>query len=150
MHSNDFGISIEKAKILDIYSGTGSFGLECISRGAGKVTFIENNNQALNILNKNIKNLSVLNQTQIIKKEIENINLSNLFHKYQIIFLDPPFKDNKFINVLEKIKESQIFSKKHLIIIHRERNYEDNFLGTVRVIKEKNYGRSKIIFCVFM
>ena len=49
-HSNLINISIQKANILDLYSGVGSFGIECISRGAEKVTFVENDKNAINIL----------------------------------------------------------------------------------------------------
>ena len=49
---------MKSAKVLDIFAGTGSFGLECISRGASSVVFIENYSNALRILNKNISNIS--------------------------------------------------------------------------------------------
>ena len=51
-HSNLLKINLDGANVLDVYSGIGSFGLECISRGANKVTFIENNSKAVKILKK--------------------------------------------------------------------------------------------------
>ena len=51
-HSNKFKIEINNAKILDFYSGVGSFGLECLSRGAKKVIFVERDKRALQILKK--------------------------------------------------------------------------------------------------
>ena len=51
-HSNDIKTNLENADILDVYSGIGSFGIECISRGAKKVTFVEKNSDALIILKK--------------------------------------------------------------------------------------------------
>ena len=56
-HSKDLKIKFNNALVLDLFAGTGSFGLECISRGASKVYFIENNEKSLEILNKNIKKL---------------------------------------------------------------------------------------------
>ena len=53
-HSNKFKINIDKANILDIFSGVGSFGLECLSRGARYVTFIENYKSVVLILKKNL------------------------------------------------------------------------------------------------
>ena len=53
-HSKEIKVKIERSCILDLYSGTGSFGLECLSRGAKEVTFVENNSNALNLLKKNI------------------------------------------------------------------------------------------------
>ena len=51
-HSNKFNTSILNSKVLDLFSGTGSFGLECLSRGAKFITFVENYPYALNILKK--------------------------------------------------------------------------------------------------
>ena len=59
-HSNKFNFNLENSDVLDLFSGSGSFGLECISRGASKVVFVENYNKALNILNKNILNFQEL------------------------------------------------------------------------------------------
>ena len=52
-HSNEIKVKIEQAQVLDLYSGIGSFGLECISRGAKEVTFVEQDEKAFNILEKN-------------------------------------------------------------------------------------------------
>ena len=56
-HSNFINIEIKDSLILDLYSGTGSFGIECLSRGAAKVIFVENNKLALEILKKILKML---------------------------------------------------------------------------------------------
>ena len=57
-HSNKFDLTIKNSNILDLFSGTGSFGFECISRGSKKITFIENYDEALKILKKNINHLN--------------------------------------------------------------------------------------------
>ena len=57
IHSNKFSINIKKSIILDLFSGVGSFGLECLSRGAKYVTFVENYSGVLPILKKNLSNL---------------------------------------------------------------------------------------------
>ena len=58
-HSNKINFKIKNAFILDLFSGSGSFGFECISRGAKKVIFVENHLEALKILNKNISQLNI-------------------------------------------------------------------------------------------
>ena len=64
--------------VLDLYSGVGSFGLECISRGAKKVTFVEENKNAADILQENLIHLSSNNKAIVINNKIENIFESNL------------------------------------------------------------------------
>ena len=119
MHSNKLNIRIEGSDILDLYSGIGSFGIECISRGANKVTFIEQEKSAYKILEKNLENLKVLKDSKAINNKIENV-INRINHKFSIFFLDPPFVDSEFIENLKMIKINKIFNKRHLVIIHRE------------------------------
>ena len=64
-HSNKVSAKIYKAKVLDLFSGTGSFGIECLSRGAAEVFFFENYRNSLKILKKNISNLKLENKSKI-------------------------------------------------------------------------------------
>ena len=71
-----------------MFSGVGSFGLECLSREANAVTFIENYKTVIPILKKNISNLNVLEKSKIIEKDILNkLNFNNLNSNFDIIFL---------------------------------------------------------------
>ena len=63
-HSKEINIQIENAEVLDLYSGIGSFGIECLSRRAKKVTFIEKDPSAVKILKENLLDLSVENKKQ--------------------------------------------------------------------------------------
>ena len=146
-HSNEVNVNLKNAFILDLYSGIGSFGLECLSRGAKMVTFVEINSKASTILKENLLKLSIGKQAEIIKNRIENIN--NWKKKYNILFLDPPFEDLQFIDNLKELKNQKIYEKNHLIIIHREKNSKDDFEGILKILNEKVYGRSKITFASF-
>ena len=68
-NSNKFNVKISNANILDLFSGSGSFGLECISRGANKVTFVENYKSILNILKRNIESISADGNYEIIEED---------------------------------------------------------------------------------
>ncbi len=148
-HSNLINVEIEKANILDLYSGIGSFGLECLSRGAKKVTFVEQDKNALNILTENLIKLSIIDQAIVLNNKIENILIRKDNEKYNIFFLDPPFSDENFIRSLNLIKKSKIYENKHIIIIHRERNSSDILDNSIRTLITKYYGRSKLIFGIF-
>ena len=146
-HSNLINIKLQNTNVLDLYSGVGSFGIECISRGAKKSTFVENDNKALLILKKNLRNLKIENQTEVFSEKIISF-FSKLRNedKFEIIFLDPPFAENFFIEELKIIKNANICSKNHLIIIHREEKSKDDFLEVMKIVMTKKYGRSKVIF----
>ena len=146
-HSKNEYVDLNDAKILDLFSGTGSFGIECLSRGAKNVTFFENYINSIKILKKNLDLLNLNKQSNIIEKDAYNINRSqNDLIKYDLIFLDPPFKDNKLNQLIEKIKRIKITSKNTLIIIHRNKKISENISKDLIISKEKSYGLSKIIF----
>jgi len=146
-HSNKFNINLENSYILDLFSGVGSFGIECLSRGAKFVIFVENYKGVLPVLNKNLKNLQLTKNYLIIEKDImNNFNFNSLNHKFDIIFLDPPYKEKSLSSVLEKIIESNVLSKEGIIIIHRHKKQLDEFPKKLKIFETKKYGISKIIF----
>jgi 16S rRNA (guanine966-N2)-methyltransferase len=146
-HSNLINVSLENSNILDLYSGVGSFGIECLSRGAKKTTFVENNNNALMVLKENITQLKIEKKSMILEtKVISFLSRLKKSDKYDIIFFDPPFSENFFINELNMIKNSNIYNKNHIVIVHREKKSQDNLSGVMNVLFTRNYGRSSVLF----
>ncbi len=150
MHKKDIKINFKNAKILDLYSGVGSFGIECISRDVNKVIFVERNSTAFNVLKKNVLSLKLSGKVELkyldIKNYLENLEENN---KFDLFFLDPPYRDNSYIEIIKLIKKKRIFSKNHLVVIHREKSCEDEINKILKVNLLKSYGRSKIIFGSF-
>ena len=147
-HSSLIKTKIGKSNILDVYSGIGSFGIECISRGAEKVTFVEQDINATLVLKENLINLSIFNKSIVHNKKIENV-LPDLNEKFNIFFFDPPFKDDSYLQNIQLIKRKKIFKKNHIVIVHREKGTKDEFSDILKMIDSKKYGRSKILFGVF-
>ena len=149
-HSNKFKIDLKNSHVLDLFSGVGSFGIECLSRGAEFVTFIENYRNVLPILIKNLKNLQLENNYMIIEKDImSDFKFNTLNNKFDLIFLDPPYKEKGLSNILEKIIEHKLLSKKGIIIMHRHKKQLDQFPKKLQILEIKKYGISKIIFASF-
>jgi len=149
-HSNKFNLNINNASVLDIFSGVGSFGLECLSRGVDQVVFIESYSEALKILKKNLTNLISKNNYRIIEQDAYDYRtLAQLKYKFNIIFLDPPFKDKNIENILFNIKKNDLLDENGIIIIHRHKNSKDNLTSDFSIVEEKKYGISKIIFLSF-
>jgi 16S rRNA (guanine966-N2)-methyltransferase len=146
-HSNKCGVKIENSNILDLFAGVGSFGLECLSRGSSNLTFVENYNNVLPVLKKNILNLNFQNNSLIIEDDIINIlNFKTFKKKFDIIFMDPPYKEKKLSKILTNIIDNQILNNNGIIIIHRHKKERDEFPNKFRIIEEKVYGISKLFF----
>ena len=146
-NSNKFDCFINEANILDLFSGTGSFGIECISRKAKKVTFVENHNEALLILKKNITSIKAEKKINIIKKNcFDYLNSKNkIDEKFNIIFMDPPYKEEKSNILINAIKEKKILHKNGILIIHRHKKDKIDMTNKLSILDERNYGISKIL-----
>mgnify|MGYP001277722396 FL=1 len=146
-HSKKFNVEIKDANILDLFSGVGSFGLECLSRGASHLTFVENYRGVLPVLKKNLSSLNTFKKYEILEKDILNGSyLKNIDIQFDIIFLDPPYKCSELEEILINISDKKILNKDGIIIIHRHKKEKDNFPKNFKILEEKKYGISKIIF----
>ena len=104
----------------------------------------------MSLLVKNIFDLKLANKTKLLSENIENfIKKLDEKNKFDLIFLDPPYKDNSYLDVINLIKKKKLFKKNHKIVIHRERKSEENLDRVLNIDLLKNYGRSKIIFGSF-
>ena len=149
-HSKKMNIKISNSNILDLYSGVGSFGIECLSRGAEKVIFVENYHKVLPILKKNLNDLKTINNYKILEFDInKNFESNKINDKFDIIFLDPPFKDQNLNKLLININKKNILKKFGIIIIHRHKKENDTLPDSLKIIDKKIYGLSKIIFSSF-
>ncbi|WP_440693199.1 16S rRNA (guanine(966)-N(2))-methyltransferase RsmD [Candidatus Pelagibacter sp. HIMB1695] len=147
-HSNKFKINFENSEILDLFSGTGSFGIECLSRGAKFVTFVENYKEILSILKKNLADLKLDSNYSIIEKNIfDNLNLKEFEKQFDIIFLDPPYKEKNLKDVLLYLIDEKILKIDGIIILHRHKKQIDILPDQINILEEKKYGISKILFC---
>ena len=146
-HSKKFDIDLEKSNVLDLFASVGSFGLEALSRGVKDVVFIENYNEVVRILKKNITNLDLSKKCDVLERDILNdFNFKELNKSFDIIYLDPPFKEKNINSLIMKINKSNILKKNGVIILHRHKNENDQFISESSIIEEKQYGISKIIF----
>ena len=150
-HSRFLKFKIENCEVLDLFSGSGSFGLECISRGAKKILFCENYIPATKILKKNIAILKCEKKADICVEDVFKLlnNKSFLKNKFQIVFLDPPFKEKNIEILLENLNKSNILDKEGIVILHRNKKYKDLLPQKFKIKLEKTYGLSKIIFGSF-
>ena len=140
---NTLQFSFENANVLDLFAGSGSMGIEALSRGAKYVTFIDNSPDCIRQINKNLEEYK--NDYSVIKLDVSNY-INEVASKFDIIFYDPPFEySTEVINVeINKIRNN--LNKNAFIIIHRHLNSSSIVLpNDVELYKEKNYGQSKIL-----
>ena len=88
--------------------------------------------------------------TEIFEEDVFNLEKIDIkFEKYELVFLDPPYKENKVKSLLDIIKNKKILKDNGIILIHRDKKNLDQFPNDFKILITKNYGRSKIIFGKF-
>lgn len=112
-------IDFDGIEVLDFYSGSGSLGLECISRGAKHVTFVERNFEIYKNLIENIKSLEVENHCKVIKSEAIDYSKRLPEKNYDLILADPPFFKDDIYDVVKNIKTNNFLKEEGMIIIER-------------------------------
>lgn len=140
---------VENTCVLDLFAGSGQLGLEALSRGAKKATFCDASRDAVEIVIKNAKKARLFDKCRISACDYNQMirGLSGK-EKYDIIFIDPPYKDRIIGDILKKIVKADIMSDGCIIVC--ESGYEnvlegyDELLETLEISKVSRYSVSYV------
>lgn len=140
---------IPKSRILDLFAGSGALGIESLSRGAEYAVFCDKSYKASEILKKNIEKTHFEEKSTIITKDYLKALEELKNEKFDIIFLDPPYKLNLVGKAVEKILELDILNEDGVIIVETDEEKRD--LDNLNKIKIniydlRIYGRVRLIF----
>ncbi len=133
---------------LDLFSGSGSMGIEAISRGAKEVIFVEKDSKAVEVIKKNLAACNFSSGYKIYKddvfRRIEHLKADN--RKFDIIYLDPPFTvDEIFIPVMEALSDRKLLFDDSIIVIRTRKEKEmPEEIGQMQKYKFKKYGISGV------
>lgn len=140
---------VHEAIVLDLFAGTGAFGLEAISRGAEYAVFIDNNRDALAVIAKNIKACAVSRQTKIIRWNIKkNLNCIKSFNPaFNLVFLDPPYNQSIVKPALLGLFQSNSLEKEARVMIeHAVEEPLPKELQAYEIDDQRKYGKTLVSF----
>jgi len=138
---------VEDARVLDLYSGTGSLGLEAISRGAKYVEMVEQNSHSIQIIVKNIKVLDLKEDVKIRKMDVIRYLTSYKGKPFDIVLIDPPFPSKICHGTLETLSASQALSKETSVVIeHSKHESLEEKVGVLRRVDRRDYGDKLVSF----
>ena len=139
---NILGSEIEGAVVLDAFAGSGSLGLESLSRGAKQATFVERDRVAQKIIERNIALLGVQEQAKLVKAPVASW-LSTVDTQYDIIFADPPYNNLQLSTVFQLQK---LLKPNGLMVLsYTGRGEVPTDLGVV-VVDNRRYGDAVLSF----
>ena len=136
--------NIVGATVLDLFCGSGSLGLECLSRGAHFVRFNDHSPPSIAVLTKNLQKIPNENNYSVSRLDYTQC-LANSADKYDLIFIDPPYGSDAGIDSLSIIGKGGILNGNGIVIFERDRKFEDKIEG-LTVFDERKYGKTYLTF----
>ncbi len=134
---------LDESIVLDLFSGSGNLGIEALSEGAKEITLVDSNYKAIKIIEKNLNNIginsNVLNMDY--KKALELLKNK----KFDIIFLDPPYKTNYIEEAIKLITKYNILNDKGIIVCESDSIDKIIYDNSYTCIKDKKYGDKYIV-----
>ena len=128
--------SIKNSVVLDLFAGSGSLGIEALSNGASSCYFVDNSKEILKVLEKNLRGVENFHILKIdYLKSLEYLKDNNI--KFDLIFIDPPYKLNLVNNSIKKILEYDLLKKDGIIVCEYE---NEIIVCNLDLLKEKKYG----------
>lgn len=131
--------------VLDLFAGSGNLGIEAISNGASKVYFNDKNMKCIRIIQNNLENFNSLNNSVLTNLDYEEAlkYYYNKNIKFDLIFLDPPYKEHIIDNIMTLIKKYDLLNNDGLVVCELDNHVDINC--DFSIFKEKKYGDKKII-----
>lgn len=138
---------IPNALVLDLFSGSGNLGIEAISNGSKHAYLVDNNKKCIEVIKKNSENMQINDTVSIInndyKKALANFKEQKI--KFDVVFLDPPYKNKDIPNIIEYLLNQELISKTAIIVCEiTDLNLIKKF-EKLEIIKNKKYGDKYII-----
>ncbi|MCX8011543.1 MAG: 16S rRNA (guanine(966)-N(2))-methyltransferase RsmD [Desulfobacterota bacterium] len=135
--------------VLDLFAGTGSLGIEALSRGMEEGVFVECNSAVIALLKKNIEGCQLSNQAEILKIPVSKALrvLKAREKKFKLIFLDPPYQERLVEKTLLELNKAEILISEGIIVAeHFIKEAVGEIYGKLRIIDRRQYGQSVVSF----
>lgn len=141
LHNAEWGLETLEGKIVfDGFAGSGSLGLECLSRGAAHVSFCEVNPQVLAVLRANIDTLGVADKSEVFRVEITRIPKAS--SPADLVFLDPPYRKNLLQDALSHLQQFSWLHSRTLVVIEYAKDEDFAWPSSMRCVLKRAYGQT--------
>ena len=138
--------NIKDSIVLDLFAGSGNLGIESLSEGAEYAYLVDNNRKAINVIEKNIKNINIDNCKILnmdFKNSISYFKENNI--RFDVIFLDPPYKTNYIAESIKLIDSNNILNDNGILVCESDNLDKITYNENLKMIKEKKYGDKYIV-----
>jgi 16S rRNA (guanine966-N2)-methyltransferase len=133
---------IENSRFLDLFSGSGSLGLEALSRGALEGYFVEKSPRSIQLLKKNIDACGFGERAHLLAGDVFSVldRLGKRDENFQIIFADPPFKESLHSRIVDAVSRNKVLKSNGLLILEHESHDVSSRETDLALIRQKKFG----------
>ncbi len=140
---------LDGSSVLDVFAGTGSLGIEAMSRGAGQAVFIDAGREAVTVLAKNLQTTGFADRSTILTQNFRAAftRLESAGRNFRIVFLDPPYGKGLLEKSLEQLSESTMLDEGAVVVAeHSSREEIRSAFGPLRQCDRRVYGDTALTF----
>ncbi len=138
------GLASDWSLVLDLYSGTGAMGIEALSRGAGWVDMVDRQRRCCDIIKQNLAKTRLAERAHVYCCEVEKA-LSFLDKEYNIIIMDPPYRNQAIGETISKLAKSRLVGRETIVVVtHSPHLILEPAYPPLALIKERRHGDSCI------
>ncbi len=144
---NIVGNDLKGISVLDLFSGTGSLALECLSRGAHYVLSVERHRGAIALMKKNFLEFDVLDNVRIINNDVFKFLKEYQGEAFELILIDPPFTEKWGDAVMKDIAESHVLGDTSIVVIEISRfEVVEKTYNTLKQVDQRSFGDKCLTF----
>ncbi|HTG00098.1 MAG TPA: 16S rRNA (guanine(966)-N(2))-methyltransferase RsmD [Nitrospirota bacterium] len=136
---------VEGASLLDLFAGAGGIGIEALSRGAGRVTFVDGSRESVAAIKHNVDATNTGNRAEVVQSRADAY-LTRASGTFDIVFLDPPYAE-ELQPLLEQIAASGVLKPDGIVIAeHFKKQPSPRAAGALALFREARYGDTVLAF----
>jgi len=143
---NIIGRRIEGKSVLDLFAGSGSLGIEALSRGASVVHFVDQSRRCVEMIKRNLNRLGVASCCNVTRQDAIDFVREWRGPSFDIVFVDPPFLSGHVATTLDALQSSSILGEQTLVVARLHWREEFPVSTTYELLRRRKFGESVVLF----
>ncbi len=143
---NIMGRDAEGKTVLDLFAGSGSLGIEALSRGASRVHFVDASARSVEMIRRNVEALGLADCCVVVRRDAAGFVEAWDGGAFDIVFVDPPFLSGKIVPVFSAMETSPAISRATTVVARLHRREAVEVPGWFKTLRERRFGENRVLF----
>jgi 16S rRNA (guanine(966)-N(2))-methyltransferase RsmD len=138
--------SVQGIRVLDLFAGSGSLGIEALSRGAGRAHFVDSSKRSVEMIGRNVEKLGISDECSITR--LNSLDFVKTWHgqPFDLVFVDPPFLSGQIDEVLGRLPSSGVLSPGAIVVCRTHWRENPVIPEALSEVKRRKFGESVVRF----